>query len=99
MAEDGETRQCDGGQTVSRVAKRRGAYLLNPVEANEVFVRLPLRVVAGLREAGFAFYDWPGAEPGTIRLVTAFSTDPTQSFFPHGAATIRTEGRVTFHDA
>jgi threonine aldolase len=52
------------------------AYLLYPVEANEIFVRLPLNVVAGLREAGFAFYDWPGAEPGTIRLVTAFNTDP-----------------------
>ncbi len=52
------------------------AYLLHPVEANELFVRLPLPVLAGLREAGFAFYDWPGAEPGTIRLVTAFSTDP-----------------------
>ena len=52
------------------------AYLLHPVEANEIFVRLPLHVVAGLREAGFDFYDWPGAEPGTIRLVTAFNTDP-----------------------
>lgn len=52
------------------------AYLLHPVEANEIFVRLPLNVVAGLREAAFAFYDWPGAEPGTIRLVTAFNTDP-----------------------
>lgn len=50
------------------------AHLLYPVEANEIFIRLPLRMVAGLREAGFQFYDWPGAAPGTIRLVTSFAT-------------------------
>ena len=52
------------------------AVLLQPVVINEVFARLPLDVVAGLREAGFSFYDWPGAAPGTIRLVTAFNTEP-----------------------
>jgi len=50
--------------------------LLYPVEANELFPCLPLDVVAGLRKAGFAFYDWTDAAPGTIRLVTAFNTDP-----------------------
>ena len=53
-----------------------GVRLVHAIEANEVFARLPLGVVAGLRQAGFAFYDWPGAEPGTIRLVTSFATDP-----------------------
>lgn len=51
-----------------------GAELLHPVEANEIFIRLPLGVVDGLRKAGFDFYDWPGAAPGTIRLVTSFAT-------------------------
>lgn len=51
-----------------------GVHLLHPVEANEIFIRLPLDIVAGLRKAGFDFYDWPGAAPGTIRLVTSFAT-------------------------
>ena len=51
-----------------------GVQLLHPVEANEIFIRLPLEIVAGLRKAGFDFYDWPGAAPGTIRLVTSFVT-------------------------
>ena len=49
-------------------------HLLHAVEANEIFIRLPLEIVAGLRRAGFDFYDWPGAAPGTIRLVTRFAT-------------------------
>jgi threonine aldolase len=52
-----------------------GVHLLYPVEANEIFIRLPLETVAGLRQAGFQFYDWPGAAPGTIRLVTSFATN------------------------
>jgi len=51
-----------------------GVQLLYPVEANEIFIRLPLETVAALRDAGFQFYDWPGAAPGTIRLVTSFAT-------------------------
>lgn len=51
-----------------------GAEFLHPTQANEIFIRLPLPVVAGLRKAGFDFYDWPGAAPGTIRLVTSFET-------------------------
>ena len=45
----------------------------SPVEANELFVRLPVPVIEGLLEAGFLFYRW---EPdGTlIRMVTAFDT-------------------------
>jgi len=52
------------------------AALLHPVEANEVFIQLPPKVLAGLRAAGFNFYDWTDAAPGTIRLVLAFNTDP-----------------------
>jgi threonine aldolase len=52
-----------------------GAKLLHPVEANELFVQLPAATIAGLREAGFAFYDWPAEQGTAIRLVTAFNTD------------------------
>ncbi|HVO04104.1 MAG TPA: low specificity L-threonine aldolase [Candidatus Cybelea sp.] len=63
-------RLADGLQRLPRVA------LLHPVEANEVFVRLPLDVVSGLLEAGFRFAEWTDAGPGAIRLVAAFNTDP-----------------------
>jgi threonine aldolase len=49
--------------------------LVQPVEANELFVALPPAVIAGLREKGFAFYDWPapqGEGGAVIRLVTSF---------------------------
>jgi threonine aldolase len=52
-----------------------GSRLLHPVEANELFVQLPPAIIAGLRQAGFDFYDWPGEEGTAIRLVTAFNTD------------------------
>lgn len=55
-----------------------GAELASPVEANEIFVRLPLATIDGLRSAGAAFHPWPkrgdGAAGGTIRLVTSFAT-------------------------
>ncbi len=54
-----------------------GARLLQPVDANEVFVALPEAVVAGLEAQGFGFYRWPA--PGvvaavSIRLVTSYLT-------------------------
>ncbi len=52
-----------------------GAKLLHPVEANELFVQLPGSIIAGLRQAGFQFYDWPAEEGQAIRLVTAFNTE------------------------
>jgi threonine aldolase len=52
-----------------------GAKLLHPVEANELFVQLPGSVIAGLRQAGFQFYDWPAEQGQAIRLVTAFNTE------------------------
>ncbi len=49
--------------------------LLHPVEANELFVQLPVPMIAGLRQAGFDFDEWPTEGTGIIRLVTAFNTD------------------------
>ncbi len=48
-----------------------GVEIVFPVEANEVFVRLPENVVAALEAAGFRFHRWEGT---LSRLVTAFDT-------------------------
>ena len=52
-----------------------GVSFLYPVEANELFVRLPAPVREGLAADGFRFYDWAPGGPGCVRLVTAFDTD------------------------
>lgn len=60
-----------------------GVALTQDVEANEVFVLLPERMIASLETAGYIFYRWamwegkagPGGEAGGIvRLVCAFDT-------------------------
>ena len=48
-----------------------GAEIAFPVEANEVFVRLPESAIAALEAAGFRFHRWEGS---LLRLVTAFDT-------------------------
>jgi len=55
-----------------------------PVEANEVFVRLPRRTDKRLRAAGAAYYEWStqslpagtgvAADAVLVRLVTSFAT-------------------------
>lgn len=53
------------------------ARLVHPVDANEVFVALPERVVAALERDAYGFYRWPlgAAESGVvIRLVTSYAT-------------------------
>ncbi len=54
-----------------------GATLVYPVEANEVFLRLPDEMVAHLRSAGARFYVWEQPAHGRtlIRLVTSFATE------------------------
>ncbi len=58
------------------VARIPGAEILDPVEANLFYVRMPEPVLAALEADGFEFYREGG--PGTIRLVTAFNTEPAQ---------------------
>jgi threonine aldolase len=53
-----------------------GFELVHPVQANELFVRLPDPVAMRLRDAGFLFMDWPTAGPGGRRLVTSPTTQP-----------------------
>lgn len=55
-----------------------GVALLHPVEANEIFARLPRGLAETLRARGFAFYDWPAAGPGAVRLITAFDSTPEE---------------------
>jgi threonine aldolase len=54
-----------------------GARVLHPVEANEVFVEFPEKIVAALESAAFKFYRWPLHESASgvaIRLVTSYMT-------------------------
>ena len=57
------------------LAAVQGVRILHPVEANEVFVQMPAPMIAGLRAAGFEFYDWLSDRGGVIRLVGAFNTE------------------------
>ena len=52
--------------------------LMQPVEANEIFVVLSPAEQAKLRAQGFDFYDWPApaGAAGAARLVTAWNSDP-----------------------
>ena len=50
-----------------------GVEVLYPVEANEVFVRMPPPLADGLKEAGYEFHLWPGSVDH-YRLVTCFAT-------------------------
>ena len=46
-----------------------------PVEANEIFVRLPEKVLVGLEQDGFAFHRRPAPNRQLIRLVTSWNTE------------------------
>ncbi len=51
-----------------------GAKLCYPIQANEIFIELPERAIAGLLAEGFQFYRPAGENSTIIRLVTAFNT-------------------------
>lgn len=50
-----------------------GVEVLYPVEANEVFVRMPPPLADGLKEAGYEFHLWPGSRDH-YRFVACFAT-------------------------
>ncbi len=60
------------------LASLDGVRLLYPVEANEIFVSLPLEMFERMQATGFGFYPISptGDGHGTIRLVTSFNTEP-----------------------
>jgi threonine aldolase len=54
-----------------------GVHLAQPVQANELFIAMPDRVIDALLAEGFEFYRWPvpaGVSLPVIRLVTSFCT-------------------------
>ncbi|MGD0492589.1 MAG: low specificity L-threonine aldolase [Steroidobacteraceae bacterium] len=56
-----------------------GATLLQPVQANELFVAVPERLIGALESEGFHFYRWPWLkvpDGAAIRLVTSYATTP-----------------------
>jgi len=52
--------------------------LLYPVDANEVFCRMPIKQIDYLEQQGFEFHRWPGQD-GVIRLVFSFATDQSDT--------------------
>ncbi|GAA0331356.1 low specificity L-threonine aldolase [Sphingomonas oligophenolica] len=61
-------RTANAGATM--LAEAAGDRLVNPVEANEVFLRVSPEEAARLRALGFDFYDWG---PGEARLVISWN--------------------------
>lgn len=53
------------------IAAAAGQRLLQPVEANEIFLRVTAAERAALRAQGFGFYDW--GDDGA-RIVTAWDS-------------------------
>ncbi|HNS28200.1 MAG TPA: beta-eliminating lyase-related protein [Steroidobacteraceae bacterium] len=69
-------------ERANSAARRIGAActygLLEPVEANEVFVRIGEPAKATLRARGFEFYDWGAAQSGEARFVASWDQDPRE---------------------
>jgi threonine aldolase len=57
------------------LAEAAAGRLINPVEANELFLRMTPEEAARLRAQGFDFYDWAAGE---IRLVTHWASAPRE---------------------
>lgn len=55
-----------------RVGDAAGMALIQPVDANEIFVRIGDRGAQSLREQGFEFYDWGAEGSGEARLVVSW---------------------------
>jgi threonine aldolase len=56
------------------LSRAKGVHIMHPVQANAVFVDLPVTVQAAVREKGWRFYTFLG-ETG-CRLMCAWDTDP-----------------------
>lgn len=51
-----------------------GVTLRHPLQANEIFVRMPAGVIEGLRADGFLFHPWGDPADNVVRIVTSFAT-------------------------
>jgi len=58
-----------------RIGQAAGASLLQPVEANEVFLQLGASGKERLRRAGFEFYDWGAEASGEARFVVSWDQE------------------------
>ncbi|MBL8807757.1 MAG: low specificity L-threonine aldolase [Rhodospirillales bacterium] len=56
------------------LGRLKGAALVHPVEANEVFIDLPEAAIAATEKAGYRSYRWLGPGTQRLRLVCAWST-------------------------
>ncbi len=74
----------NGAATALAEAFAQAGYVADyPVQANEVFVRLPASVAQALKDAGARFYPWDesGAGPVLYRFVCSFRTAPDEIAF------------------
>jgi threonine aldolase len=67
-------------ELAARIGEAAGSWLMHPVEANEVFVRLGAERIAALRAhaADFRFYDWGAANSGEARFVVSWDQPEQQ---------------------
>ncbi len=59
---------------VAGVSALPGVALVHPLQVNEIFIRLPAKVIDGLIADGFRFHPWGDSAANIVRLVTGFST-------------------------
>jgi threonine aldolase len=65
------------GRLAAGLASLSNVRLVQPVQANELFIEMPEKVVPALLADGFEFHGWPapsGVSGPVIRLVTSFYT-------------------------
>jgi len=79
LADDGwRTRAARANEAAQALAQRLhaevGVSAVRPIEANHVFVALPVGVIEALERVGYRFYRWPHFGADVIRLVTNWTT-------------------------
>ena len=55
-----------------------GVFIVNPVEANEVFAFIPAATAGALYDKGATFYAWGPVDQNIYRFVTSWITDPKE---------------------
>ena len=70
----------EAATALGEAARGAGYAPVYPVQANEVFLSLPVALAARLREAGARFYPWTpeSGETGLYRFVCSFATEPDE---------------------
>ncbi|MBM3532177.1 MAG: low specificity L-threonine aldolase [Alphaproteobacteria bacterium] len=62
------------GRLAEGLVKTPGIEILHAVDANEIFLTLPVKMADGLEAAGVRFYRWTEGPRPMIRLVASFET-------------------------